>query len=104
MRPDGLPIEGYRDHPLIEDCDVYRSGGESAALVYLCDSGDTHFLAPDDLVLLQRLAGTSQPAADPEGAPEGDEDRLDDLRRMGLLRKDAFPELGRDVDDDEEAE
>ena len=96
MRPDGLPIEGYRDHPVIEDCDVYRSGGESAALVYLCDSGHTHFLAPDDLALLQRLAGTSR--------PEGEEDRLDDLRRMGLLRKDAYPEVGRDVDEDEEAE
>ena len=96
MRPDGPPIEGYRDHPVIEDCDVYRSGGESAALVYLCDSGHTHFLAADDLALLQRLAGTPQ--------LEGDEDRLDDLRRMGLLRKDAYPEVGRDVDEDEEPE
>lgn len=96
MRPDGLPIEGYRDHPVIEDCDVYRSGGESAALVYLCDSGHTHFLAPEDLELLQRMARSGQ--------PEGDEDRLSHLCRMGLVRKDALPEAGPDVDEDEEAE
>ena len=81
MRRDSLPIESYRGHPVIEDCDVYRSDGESAALVYLCDSGNTYYLAVDDLALLQHLAGTDQ--------PRGDENRLSSLRRMGLARRDV---------------
>ena len=96
MRSDSLPIEGYRGHPVIEDCDIYRSDAESGALVYLCDSGDTYYLATDDLALLQHLAHTAEPG--------GDEDRLSDLRKMGFIRKDARREFGRDVDGDEEAE
>lgn len=81
MRSESLPIESYRGHPVIEDCDIYRSGGEGVALVYLCDSGHTHYLAADDLALLQRLARTDQPS--------GDQDRVNDLCRMGLVRRDA---------------
>ena len=81
MRRESLPIDSFRGHPVIEDCDVYHSAGESAALLYLCDSGHTHYLAPDDLALLQQLARADQPS--------GDEDRLSDLRRMGLVRRDV---------------
>ena len=93
MRADSLPIEGYRGHPILEDCDIYRSGGESGALVYLCDSGHTYYLATDDLALLQHLAQSAQPG--------GDEDRLIDLCKMGFVRKHARPELGPDLDEED---
>ena len=96
MRREGLPIDGFRGHPAIEDCDIYRSAGESAALLYLCDSGHTHYLAPDDLALLQQLARAEQPLSQ----PSDDDSPLSDLCRMGLVREGAHPGAGRDVDVD----
>ena len=96
MRREGLPIDGFRGHPVIEDCDIYRSAGESSALLYLCDSGHTHYLAPDDLALLQQLAHAEQPLSQ----PRDDDSPLSDLRRMGLVREGVHPGAGRDVDVD----
>lgn len=95
MGLESLPIEGFRGHPIIEDCDIYRSAGESAALLYLCDSGHTHYLAPDDLALLQRLARAEQSLSQ----PNDDDSPVSDLRRMGLVRR----EVRRDVDGDASA-
>ena len=101
MRPEGLPIDGFRGHPVIEDCDIYRSAGESSALLYLCDSGHTHYLAPDDFALLQQLARAEQPPGQPPSQPSDDDDSpLSDLHRMGLIREGVHPGAGRDVDVD----
>lgn len=93
MRWEGLPIDGFRGHPVIEDCDIYSSAGESSALLYLCDSGHTHYLAPDDLALLQQLARAEQPLSQ----PSDDDSPLSDLHRMGLVREGVHHDVDVDV-------
>lgn len=87
-------MQRYRGHPVLEDLNVFRAAGEESALVFVCKSGDTHYLEPDDLAQFKRFAESGSLAAlGPEESSAVEEDEspgpLTVFRSLGLLRQPA---------------
>ena len=83
VRSDDLPIERICDHVILRDCLLYHSTGSQSALIFVPETGDTHYLEPADVALLFGASATL-------GVPLEEADhpaRLDELRQRGLVRK-----------------
>ncbi len=57
----------FRDHALLRDCVAYCPAGTGSALVYVRETGDTHYLEADDwALLLEAGTDTATPFPKPE--------------------------------------
>ena len=82
------PLKRIRGHRLLEDLDFYRADGEESALVFLCESGDTHFLPLEDLEQVLALANQAAGPALPQPAIARK------LMKLGILRAALAPSDG----------
>ena len=86
----GQPIWRIRDNLTLEDFDLFCGEGERSALIFVYRSGDTHYLEPDDVGVLMRIAKhEAEQSESGLGKAEAKELSAGEaalLRRLGLVR------------------
>ena len=83
---DNPHMKRIRDHAVLRDCIAYCPAGMGSALVYVRETGDTHYLEADDwALLLDESTISARPVAE-AGGSDNRQERLAELGRRGLVR------------------